>query len=355
MLGIPFDFTAKPVISKPAPPRETVQVKAVRPDRDALEIVFPRVTGYRIELPEEQLSAQFNDESRFTLTPEMVGASVTQNAGIIGEEVDLSLKHLKDVRENTVLMHLTQHLVMNKFRDAGEAPKLHLFGQLKRIAGEWFHSCFSCAGGTFPAQLLYKTLADMACERIASAITRSCSGKRPVKVMLDPYNPQGSTRHVNFTTSKKSRWKTDPRKCHINWAILDNSDWEAELCRVVETHPRVKAYVKNNNMGFTVPYTLGGESHDYIPDFIVLVDDGHGEDDLLHLVVEIKGYRGEDAKEKKSTMETYWVPGVNRLGTFGRWAFVELKEVYRIESEFAQKVAQSSDSKIQTAGSLFNG
>ena len=108
-------------------------------------------------------------------------------------------------------------------------------------------------------------------------------------------------------------------------------------------------------MGFTVPYTLGGESHDYIPDFIVLVDDGHGGDDLLHLVVEIKGYRGEDAKEKKSTMETYWVPGVNRLGTFGRWAFVELKEVYRIESEFAQKVAQSFDSKIQTAGSLFNG
>lgn len=354
VLGIPFDFTAKPVISKPAPPHETVQVKAVRPDRDALEIVFPRVTGYRIELPEEQLSAKFSDESCFTLTPEMVGASVTQNAGIIGEEVDLSLKHLEQVRENTVLMHLTQHLLMNKFRDAGEAPKLHLFGQLKRIAGEWFHSCFACVGGTFPAQLLYKTLADMACERIASAITRSCSDKRPVKVMLDPYNPQGSTRHVNFTTSKKSRWKTDPRRCHINWVVLD-SDWEGEFCRVVEAHPQVKAYVKNHNMGFTVPYTLGGESHEYIPDFIVLVDDGHGEDDLLHLVVEIKGYRGEDAKEKKSTMETYWVPGVNRLGTFGRWAFVELKEVYRIESEFAEKVAQSFDSKIQTAGSLFNG
>ncbi len=50
------------------------------------------------------------------------------------------------------------------------------------------------------------------------------------------------------------------------------------------------------------------------PDFIVLVDDGHGPDDLLHLVVETKGYRREDAKDKKSTMETYWVPGVNNLG-----------------------------------------
>ena len=41
----------------------------------------------------------------------------------------------------------------------------------------------------------------------------------------------------------------------------------------------------------------------YIPDFIVLVDDGQGDDDLLHLVVEIKGYRRDDAKEKKATME----------------------------------------------------
>lgn len=354
VLGIPFDFTAKPVIIKPHKIRETIQVKAVCPERDASEIVFPRVAGYRIELPEDQLYAAFNNESRFTLTPEIVGASITQNAGIIGEEVDLRLQHLENVRENTILMHLTQHLLMHKFRDAGEAPKLHLFGQLKRIAGEWFHTCFSCKSGTFPAQLLYRTLADMACERIASAITRSCSDKRPVKVVLDPYNPHGSTRYVNFTTSKNSRWKADPRKCHINYLITDSS-WEDEFCRVVEAHPQVRAYVKNYNMGFSVPYTLGGESHDYIPDFIVLVDDGHGDDDLLHLVVEIKGYRGEDAKEKKSTMDSYWIPGVNRLGSFGRWDFLELKEVYEIEGDFAAKIAQSFDTKISTAGSIFNG
>ena len=41
VFGIPFDFTAKPVIAPPQPPRETIQVKAVRPERDALEIQFP--------------------------------------------------------------------------------------------------------------------------------------------------------------------------------------------------------------------------------------------------------------------------------------------------------------------------
>jgi hypothetical protein len=97
------------------------------------------------------------------------------------------------------------------------------------------------------------------------------------------------------------------------------SDWEAELCRVAESHSRVKAYVKNHNLGLEVPYRYGSEMRTYIPDFIVLVDDGHGEDDPLHLIVEIKGYRREDAKEKKATTETYWIPGVNNLGSYGRW------------------------------------
>jgi type III restriction enzyme len=151
--------------------------------------------------------------------------------------------------------------------------------------------------------------------------------------VLDPYNPTGSTMHVNFTTSKTNRWLTDARRCHVNWVVLD-SEWEAELCRVVEGHPRVRAYVKNHSLGFEVPYRYGSKLRAYRPDFIVLIDDGHGPDDTLHLVVEIKGYRGEDAKEKRTTMETQWVPGVNNLGTHGRWGFVELTDVYQIEDEF---------------------
>ena len=130
--------------------------------------------------------------------------------------------------------------------------------------------------------------------------------------------------------------------------ILD-SDWEAEFCRVAEVHPRVKAYVKNHNLGLEVPYRYGSDMRQYRPDFIVLVDDGRGDEDLLHLVVEIKGYRGEDAKEKKSTMDTYWVPGVNHLGTHGRWAFAEFTEVYQIESDFKAKVEGEFNKMIAAA------
>jgi type III restriction enzyme len=350
VLGIPFDFTAKPVVAPPQPPRETIQVKAVRPDRDHLEIRFPRVSGYRVELPEERLTAEFNDDSVLELTPDLVGPSITKNQGIIGEDVDLTLKHLEDMRRSTLLFHVTKRLVYTKWRDVGEEPKLHLFGQLKRITKQWLDNYLVCKGGTYPAQLMYQELADMACERITAGITRSLVGQRPIKVVMDPYNPTGSTIHVNFNTSKKDRWETDARRCHINWVILD-SDWEAEFCRVAESHPRVKAYVKNHSLGLEVPYRYGSEMRTYLPDFIVLVDDGH--DDPLHLIVEIKGYRREDAKAKKETMETYWVPGVNNHSHYGRWAFAEFTEFYQIQAEFQAWVKTAFDKMIDSVAARF--
>ena len=348
VLGIPFNFTSKPVVAPPQPPRETIQVKAMRPERDALEIHFPRVEGYRVDLPDDRLSADFNDDSVLELTPDLVGATETKNSGIIGEQADLNLVHTGDVRPSKVLYELTAHLVLNRWRDPGEDAKVNLFGQLKRICKQWLDGYLACKGGTYPAQLKYKMLADMACSRIIAGINRRFIGERRIKAILDPYNPVGSTSHVNFNTSRPLRWETDSRRCHINWVVLD-SGWEGEFCRVAEAHPKVVAYTKNHNLGLEVPYRYGSEMRKYLPDFIVLVDDGHGPDDLLHLVVEIKGYRREDAKEKKSTMDTYWVPGVNHIGTYGRWAFAEFTEVYQIEADFNAKVKGEFDKMLQTA------
>jgi type III restriction enzyme len=336
VLGIPFDFAAKPVVSPPAKARQTVRVHAVKPDRDALEIVFPRVEGYRVELPEERLEANFGPDHVLNLDPQLVGPSVTKNQGIIGEGVDLTVAHLEDMRSSTILFHLARHLLYNKYRDPGEEPKLHLFGQLKRITRQWLDGGYlKCSGGTYPAQLIYKEIADMAAERIKAAITETLKGEHPVKAILDAYNPTGSTKFVNFTTSKTTRWQTDPRKSHINWVVCD-SDWEAEFCRVAESHPKVLAYVKNQGLGLEVPYLMGSVPRKYIPDFIVQIDDG--QLDPLNLIVEIKGYRGEDAKDKANTMRTYWVPGVNNLGKFGRWAFAEFTAVYEIEAEFKKLI-----------------
>ncbi len=346
VFGIPFDFTAQPVIAEPRRPKESISVHAVSPERDKSEICFPRVIGYRIELPKERLTADFTEDSKLTLTPELVGPSVTKNQGIVGEGVNLTLDHLES-RLATVTYHLTKHLLYSKWRDAGETPKLYLFGQLKQIARKWIDSCLQCSGGTHPGQLLYREIADIACERIRAAILATTGG-RHVKALLDPYNPIGSTAHVRFQTTKTHRYRTDARLCHINWAILD-STWEGEFCRVVEQHPKVLKYVKNHNLGFEVPYLHGSEKRTYIPDFIVSVDDGQGGDNPLHLIIEIKGYRRDDAKDKKATMEAFWVPGVNRLVDHGRWVFAEFRDVFNLRHDLASVIKARFDHTVRAA------
>jgi type III restriction enzyme len=339
IFGVPFDFTAKPVVSPPQPPRETVQVKAVRPERDSLEIRFPRVDGYRIELPEERLTAVFDEDSKYVLTPETVGPTTTTNSGIIGEQANIDVRHLANVRPSTLLMNLTRHLLYSKWRDPGEEPKLHLFGQLKRIVKQWLDTCLICKGDTYPAMLMYRQLADHACEYIHAGINSSAGEGKVIRALLDPYNPTGTTAHVRFNTSRPERWDTcgPPPKNHVNWVMLD-SDWEAEFCRIAEAHPKVVAYTKNHNLGLEVPYRHESESRRYLPDFILRVDDGRGPEDLLNLVVEIKGYRREDAKMKKLAINTYWIPGVNQLQTYGRWAFAEFDDVYAMEKDFKAKL-----------------
>jgi type III restriction enzyme len=340
ILGIPFDFAASPVIAPPVAPRKTIQVKAIKPERNALEIRFPRVQGYRIEPQEDKLDAEFNEDSKYILSPESVGPTTTTNAGIVGEGVDLTVEHLGTMRYSTLIFELTSWLLYSRWREAGEPAEPHLFPQLYRITRQWLDDYLICVGGTQAAQIMTGHLKDIACTRITDAIVRSKIGTNPIKILLDAYNPSGSTSLVNFPTTKTERWDTaqaNPIRCQINWVVLD-SDWEAEFCRVAEAHPNVRKYVKNHSLGFEVPYRCGTENRKYRPDFIVCIDDGHGEEDLLNLVVEIKGYRGEDAKDKKSTMETYWVPGVNNSGKYGRWAFTEFTSVYAIESEFSQRV-----------------
>ena len=121
------------------------------------------------------------------------------------------------------------------------AAKENKTSYLLKLQGEQIYSAM--ANGTLQGfdsfqlegQLAQLSTHQAACERIKAAIGEGMAGEKRIRAVLDPYNPTGSTNHVNFTTSKETRWKTDPRRCHVNWAVCD-LDWEAELCRVVEAH-----------------------------------------------------------------------------------------------------------------------
>ncbi len=285
------------------------------------------------------------------LTPDLVGATETQNSGIIGERRDLNLEHTGDVRPSQLLYELTRILLCTSGVTQAKTPKLHLFGQLKRIAKQWLDGYLVCKGGTYPAQLKYKMLADMACNRIIAAhqpqVCRRASdqgGARSVQShwLHDAREFQHVAKPIAGTRAGRRRRTTSIGSCSTATGRASSAASPNRIRGCI-------AYTKNHNLGLEVPYRYGSEMRKYRPDFIVLVDDGHGADDPLHLVVEIKGYRREDAKEKKSTMDTYWVPGVNHLGDYGRWAFAEFTEVYQIESDFKAKVESEFNKMIESA------
>jgi type III restriction enzyme len=338
VLGIPFDFTSKPVVVKRTPPKLVTRVQAVKErvaERPELEISFPRVEGYRVDLPEERISATFSEDSRLVVDPEMIGPSRVTMQGIVGATEELTAKGVGDQRPSAIAYALAAHLLKRFGDESGDLP-VHLFGQVRRIVREWLDGGYLVLKGVPMGVLDYLEIKDQAAERIFLACQRYEHGPKTIKAILDPYNPKGSTRHVGFTTSK-SIYATDPRRSHVSHVVCD-STWEAELARVLETHKRVVAFVKNQGLGLEVPYRDGSKPRRYIPDMVVRLDDGHGTDDLLNLVLETKGYRKGDAQLKAETMKTMWVPGVNNLGTHGRWSFAEFTDVFEIEANFAKLV-----------------
>ena len=132
--------------------------------------------------------------------------------------------------------------------------------------------------------------------------------------------------------------------------VCDTDSWEQKLAQAIEDMPEVIRYVKNHNLNFTIPYTFNGEEHQYVPDFIVCIDDGHGPDDLLNLIVEVTGEKKKDKAAKVATARTLWVPAVNNHGGYGRWAFLEVADPWdaqnlirgylkQLHSESAKEVA----------------
>ena len=91
------------------------------------------------------------------------------------------------------------------------------------------------------------------------------------------------------------------------------------MAQTLENMPEVDAYVKNQGLNFTIPYTLNGEQKQYYPDFIARIGD-------LNLIIEVSGEQRKDKAAKVSTARTLWVPAVNNHGGFGRWAFVEVTD-----------------------------
>ncbi|HEX5593862.1 MAG TPA: DEAD/DEAH box helicase family protein [Solirubrobacterales bacterium] len=340
--GVPFAFipSDRP-IAKPRTPRPAIEVHAL-PDRDELRIEFPKLDGYRIELPDEQLNADFDGDSHMHLNQEKLALWV-KTGGVIGESEEVDLEQIREARSQAVAFALARELVGRKFAAHNGVARPWLFPRLVEIAGQWLDQCVTTDPGVTKGNLLLAQPGAEAAEKIHGAIVRYGEERdRPQLVMpiIRTFDPWGSTREVSFLT-RKVVMEPPPTKSHLNHVVLDGArgnTWEEGLAGHLESDRRVAAYVKNERLGFTIPYVYQGRSHEYVPDFLVRL--AREEDDglLRTLIVEVSGTQKSPGptKAKAETARDQWCAAVNNWGEFGRWGYVEVhdpwKEWYRLDT-----------------------
>ena len=322
--GVPFSFIpCSGATADPKPGQLPTRVRALE-SRNACEITFPRLLGYRYDVAGERLTATFTKESHLTLSTADIPTK-TENAPIVGESSIHTLDDLKCRRSNEVAFLLAKLTLEKYFRDDDGNDKPWLFPQLLGIAKRWLAECVTLKDNTFPQLLLLIEFAHDAADRIYKAIVASTDGTAALKPILRPYDTLGSTRYVDFDTTRPV-YATKADKCHISHVVADTDSWEQKMAEALEGMIEVIRYVKNHNLSFTIPYTLNGEERNYIPDFIACINDGHGANDRLNLIVEVTGEKKKDKAAKVATARTLWVPAINSHGGFGRWAFIEIAD-----------------------------
>jgi type III restriction enzyme len=213
-------------------------------------------------------------------------------------------------------------------------------------------------GGSIPTHVLFPMLLESVTRYLAEKVT--CKGTRVVQdVAINPYfgrvkgallealvavDESGanrerpivagvrSTKWVDFHTGKDI---APVQKCHLNAGVFDTKLFEQQAAFVLDTNTVVDRWVKNERLGFVIPYRREGVMRRYFPDFIVVAEDGE------KLIVETKGRDAPDVGTKKAAA-VRWCQAVNNDGRFGRWSYHlvwEVGELQKLLKDHGQKGA----------------
>ncbi|GAB3222358.1 DEAD/DEAH box helicase family protein [Kineococcus gypseus] len=326
--GVPFSFIPSDRPQADPPPVRTPERVMAVPDRRPARIVFPRLDGYRIEVPDQRLFADLDSAPRWTVRTRDL-PTTTEVAGLVGAVEVHDLGDLRRVRAQTVAFHLARQIAP-RFTEKSVGDQPWLFPQLVRIAEEWLEEKVDYETSTFPGMFLVGERLPEAAEQVTRSIHQADEGREPrVLPVFSVEGRAGSTDVVDFTTTKRVI-ATDPGKCHVDGVVLDGqggNTWEQIATQALELSKDVAAYVKNDHLEFAIPYVHRGRSRRYLPDFIArLTEQGDGIE--RYLIVEVSGGRKsqEARSEKASTARNLWCAAVNNDGGFGRWGYVEIDD-----------------------------
>ncbi|MGD0817778.1 MAG: DEAD/DEAH box helicase family protein [Methanomassiliicoccales archaeon] len=327
-------------------PEGVTHVQAL-PEREECEIHFPRVIGYRTEMPGERVEAHFTSDSKLVLSTRDVPTK-TENAPIVGSHVFHTMEDIESKRVNEVAFILAKTTLERYFRDqenpevedGGKKEWFWLFPQILEITKQWMNDYVVCKDDTFIQMLLLKDHLFDAAERIYRSLSlkQGEENDRKIRPIIQSFDSVGSTKEVNFDT-RKDTYRTLPEKCHVSHVVADTTSWEQKAAQSLESMDEVIKYVKNDHLGFEIPYSFLGRERKYLPDFIVATDDGHGRSDPLNLILEITGEKKPEKEDKSFTARNLWVPSVNNTRTYGRWDFIEITDPWNLKANVREFIS----------------
>ena len=329
LYGVPFSFLpGDKTIPKGKDPRPAVEVRALL-ERADLSIRFPKLDGYRIELPDEELEAAFGEDSKLYLSQESVALWV-KNQGVVGAAETIDLDEVRNARPQRIAYAIAKVLVTREgfFAAMDGVEKPWLFPRLVAICREWLDECVTTAPDTTVGYLLLSQACAHAAEKVFGSIVHRPGSRAPIVMpIMRRFDPEGSTDEVRYLT-RKVVMAPAPTKSPLNHVVLDGlkgNSWEEGLAHLLERDSRVLSYVKNERLGFTIPYVHQGSTHEYVPDFLARVKTEPDDVDRT-LIIEVSGTlkSASAANAKATTARDQWCAAVNNWGQAGVWGHVEI-------------------------------
>lgn len=338
--GIPFQFVAgEPVGGEPAPPKPSIHVHAVE-GREDLRITFPKLDGYRVEIPDEDIYSDFDQAPEFPIGKDTVPSWV-ELGGLVGKK-ELEGGDPTIYRRQEVAFRLAKRILDQHFTRAGD-KRPWLFPKLVGICLEWIDKKVVVHDGYSLGFLVTITQAQiLAAEQVWNGVIRLSGNRRErLRPMINRFDPEGSTGDVDFLTRKRT---VPVEKSEVSHVTLDGNGpegnaWEKLMAGILETDPFVTAFVKNDQLSLTIPYVHKGRSHSYIPDFLVRLN--RVDDDVVRtLIVEISGSQKSPGptNQKAETARNSWCVAVNNHGGWGRWAYIEMKDPGQFKTMLADAI-----------------
>lgn len=330
--GVPFAFIPSDRPAPPVrPPTPVTMVRAV-PGREHLRISFPNVQGYRLEIPDEQLSLA-DEVPEFVIGSNTI-PTWTEAAPVVGEAERVE-DTPESARTQAVAYELARALVDVHFADPPNPAERRpwLFPALVGVSKEWIERAVRVEEGFDLGYLVrYPQWKARAAHEIYSAVSREQEDRRArLRPILRPFHTVDSTAKVSFPT-RKVALVADPDRSEVSHVVLDGpggNTWEQLVMEYAEHHPRVAAYVKNDHLGFTIPYLYEGRSHEYWPDFLLRLRRRELEEFDRTLIVEVSGgakkrHSPGPTRVKAETARDSWCVAVNNHGAFGRWGYLDI-------------------------------